>query len=794
MARCVLLILVSAKRRAPAPSASGSAKGSSSRPAKGPKGPKGPKKPTTPKQKMLTTLKWMAASFLVLCLVAVGGFLVLYNSIDLPDPNKDFKTQTSFVYYGDGKELGRFEQQNRQSISIDTMPATVKDAVVAAENESFWTDKGIDPKGIVRALFNNASGSSTQGASTITQQYIKIMYLNQERSYQRKVKEAVLALKIQRQMTKEEVLEGYLNTIFFGRSAYGIQAAAKAYFNVPASKLNLRQSAALASMINNPNNLDPAKGKKYRKLLKDRYDYTLGRMLATGKIDRTQHDAAVRKLPKFPEISAESRLGGQKGHMLTLVRAELNDLGFSNDQIDRDGLKITTTFDPQVMEAAKNTVQENRPEGFGDKQLHIGAATVDVKTGAVRGFYGGQDFLDSQINWAATGGMAGSTMKAFANVAAVKAGFSIKATFDGNSPYEFPGGLQVNNQGFHDYSRVSMMKATESSINTAYMDMTQAMVDGPREIFDAARAAGIPGPKASKKFPGIPSTSPDFSPEDTLVSLGRARVSPINMANAYATIANGGQRSNAHVIQKVVDRDGEELYRHKNTTKRVIDEDIAADVSYTLQRTVSYGSGTRALALGRPAAGKTGTATNSKDQVSSMWFAGFTPQLSTAVMYVRGDGDDGLDDWLDNSTGGYYPTLTWTSLMQAASEGMESEDFPDPVYVDGDDPSTGHSYVPPAQSTQPVVPQNSPPPPKPSKKPSPEPSALPTEKPTQSPTQPPTVDPTPTQPTTPPPTTPPPTTPPVTTPPVTTPPVGGEGSGGGSGGGGGGGLTGGGAD
>ena len=190
------------------------------------------KEPKTTKQRLLKVAKWGGIAFLVLSLIAVGGFIVLYRSIDIPDPNEDFQTEASHIYYADGKtELGKFATQNRDSVGLDEMPQNLKDAVVAAENQTFWTDKGIDPKGILRAAFSNASGNSTQGASTITQQYVKILYLTQEQSYKRKVKEAILSLKIQRQQSKEEILEGYLNTIYFGRGAYGVEAAAQAYFD-----------------------------------------------------------------------------------------------------------------------------------------------------------------------------------------------------------------------------------------------------------------------------------------------------------------------------------------------------------------------------------------------------------------------------------------------------------------------------------------------------------------------------------------------------------------------------------
>ncbi|MGH3306278.1 MAG: transglycosylase domain-containing protein, partial [Nocardioides sp.] len=223
-------------------------------------------------------------------------------------------TNTSFVYYGDDghTELGRYEKQNRDAITYDAMPQDVKDAVVAAENRTFWSDNGIDVKGIVRAVFNNASGNATQGASTITQQYVKILYLTQEQTLERKVKEAMLSLKLHRQLSKTQILEGYLNDIYFGRGAYGVQAAAKAFFDVEAKQLDLRQSAVLATVLNNPSKYDPANGKQARQDLKARYDYVLSSMADTGAISAGQADRAQRRLPMFPKIQSESQFGGQR--------------------------------------------------------------------------------------------------------------------------------------------------------------------------------------------------------------------------------------------------------------------------------------------------------------------------------------------------------------------------------------------------------------------------------------------------------------------------------------------------
>jgi membrane peptidoglycan carboxypeptidase len=676
-------------------------------------GPTVKKKPTprrTRKQKLLRVGKWVGLVGLVCVLLGAGTFVFLYQSIDIPDPNEDFQTQTSFVYYSDGKtELGRYATQNRESITLEEMPQNIQDAVVAAENQSFWTDKGIDPKGILRAAFSNARGNATQGASTITQQYVKILYLTQERSLTRKAKEAILSLKLQRQQSKKEILEGYLNTIYFGRGAYGIQAASKAYFDVPAKELTLKQSAVLASVLNNPTGYDPANGKTAKENLKERYDYVLRSMVKTGAIDAEEAEKAQKRLPKFPKIEAESTYGGQKGHMLKLVKDELHRLGFKDEEIDGQGLRVTTTFTRKAMDAAQEGVQEARPEGFKDKQLHIAAATVEPGTGALRGFYGGQDYLDSQINWAVSGGMVGSTFKPFTLATALKNGYSLKDTFDGNSPYEFPDGGTVRNEGVgpdglgNDYgSAVNATYALEQSINTAFIDMSSSIPDGPEKILKTANQLGIPPADRDPDFPGIPESSGEDLEADSRITLGKARLSPINMANAYATIAAEGQRSDVHVIEKVTNSAGEVLFNFKQPDRPGVSKDVAADTSYAMQQVVKNGTGQAALGLlPYPAAGKTGTATNDKDQVSSAWFVGYTPQLSTAVMYVRGDGDDQLDGWLPSYFGADYPADTWTAIMRRDMEGLDVESFPPPANLDGDAPEDGHApYTPPPSPTK----------------------------------------------------------------------------------------------
>ena len=303
---------------------------------------------------------------LVGSLVAVAGFIVLYQAIDVPDPNKDFETQTTFVYYADGKdELGKFATQNRESITLDEMPDTIKDAVVAAENRTFWTDQGIDPKGIIRAAFSNAKGGSTQGASTITQQYVKILYLTQERTLTRKIKEAFISLKLQRDISKEQILEGYLNTIYFGRGAYGVQAAAQGRTSTsrPRSSTSSSPRSSPASSTT-PTTSTPPRASRPSATSRTATPTSSEAMAEEGMVDADEADRAARRLPPFPEIAQESQYGGQRGHVLTMVRKELLRLGYSEEEIEGGGLRVTTTFTKKAMDAAVQGVIEARPDGL----------------------------------------------------------------------------------------------------------------------------------------------------------------------------------------------------------------------------------------------------------------------------------------------------------------------------------------------------------------------------------------------------------------------------------------------
>ncbi|MDQ7992826.1 MAG: biosynthetic peptidoglycan transglycosylase, partial [Propionicimonas sp.] len=233
----------------------------------------------------LRALAWFGAVLLGLGIIGAAGVAVAYASIELPDQNKDFRTDTTFVYYSDGTTpLGSFSVQNRVSVDFDDMNPHLKDAIVAAENRTFWTDPGFDVVALFRAARSLVGPEDTVGGSTITQQYIKVMYLTQEKTLTRKAREILLAVKIGQTWSKEQILEGYLNTVYFGRGAYGIEAASQAYFGKPQSELDLAESVALAAIVNSPGNLDPANGDKHAADLLERYQYTLNGLVEMGVI------------------------------------------------------------------------------------------------------------------------------------------------------------------------------------------------------------------------------------------------------------------------------------------------------------------------------------------------------------------------------------------------------------------------------------------------------------------------------------------------------------------------------
>lgn len=691
--------------------------------------------------------------FIIAGLGGIGGFLYLYNTTDLPDPNADFTTNTTFLYYQDGNnQLGSLAVQNRVTIPYDQMPQVMKDAAIAAENRSFWEDPGFSVTGMLRGAWSILRGGEVQGGSTITQQYIKILYLDSSRTMQRKVRELFLATKMGREMPKEEILEGYLNTIYFGRGAYGIQAAAKSYFLKDSKDLTVGEAAALAAILNNPAGFNPSGGEEHRQRLLGRYQYVLDGMLEMGAISQAEHTATRPQLPEFPEVPVNNRYGGPKGFLIKMVEDELAAKGFSEGEIQGGGLKIVTTLSKPMQEAAiqeaqKYTAQaaEDSAEGADPSQLHVAITSVDTATGGILSLYGGADFVTNSRNWADTKRPAASTFKPFATIAGLRNGFSLRSVFNGNTFTPRGDTQTVNNQANQQYGRVTLRKATADSINTAFVDLTQQMDNGRDEVIKAANDAGAP-------------TGPAWEESGNRVALGFGEVTPLDMANSYATLANSGKRNETHIVKQVLDRDGNVVYEAEPPNEQTIDANVAANVTDSLTSVVQEGTGRRAQELGRPVAGKTGT--NGIDEsITSAWFVGYTKQISTAVLYVAGEGGNAdLRPYKRPQDrtfyGSSYPLMTWVDYMIRASEGMEVLEFDEPEEIKADRGETTNVSQRPARDGD--------------EQPANTPTEAPTQTPTVATTPPPTVAPTTLAPPTsaPPATTAPPATPATTQPPA----------------------------
>lgn len=649
----------------------------------------------------LKTIRWGALLSVLGVLFAAGTFFILYQTISIPTQNAAFKTQTTKVYYSDGKHLlGTFATQDRESISIDEIPASMQAAAIAAEDRTFYSNRGIDIKGIIRAARNNATSGEIQGGgSTITQQYVKILYLTQEQSYKRKVKEAILSIKIHNQLSKKEILEGYLNTIYFGNGAYGVEVASKTYFDKPASQLNYAQSAFLATIINSPTYYDPyAEGAEDR--IGPRFRYVLNGMVKDGAITAEQAAKFDDHLPTFAKKREINRYSGSKGYLLDLVKKQMDGLEFTPEKIDGGGLRIVTTFNYKKQKQAIAAIKSFRPSGH--KELHQSLVSIRPGTGAVQAMYAGRDYLKNQVNWATEKTQPGSTFKAFAVIAALENGYSLKTKLNGASPLIIDGKPVTENQGDsggESFGNVPLEFATQKSINTAFVDLMDQMKDGPTKTLDAAEQAGIPASiidDVKNQAGGPPLVTP----------LGYFPVAPVDMANAYATLAADGRRADWYVIQTVKDFRGKTLHEHKVKAEQTIPKEVVADTIAAMQKVVNSGAagtGSNARTI-CPTAGKTGTATFGPDNdqhVSSSWFAGYTPKLATAVMYNRGKfGNGDLEGYMTPFFGGQIPAKTFQAFMNSALEGTECGTFPKPANIKGTKGTTYKKPPPKCDSDQ----------------------------------------------------------------------------------------------
>ena len=616
-----------------------------------------PRRGKGPIHRWVPSWRFVLGCFLGLIALMVLGFAVAYAVIKVPQPSQFAQAQTTTVYYADGKtEMGTFAEVDRTIIDTSKLPDYVGNAVVASEDRTFYSNNGVDPKGIIRAFVNNMRGGATQGASTLTQQYIKNYYVDTTSSYSGKFKQAIMAIKIDREMSKEEILDSYLNTVYFGRGAYGIQAASKAFFNKDATDLTVSESALLAGILPAPSAWDPAIDAT---AAKQRWERVMTYELEDGYITQDEYDQAA-----FPETTTEAQqetYAGTNGYLLQMVRDELKSAGISNEKVDTGGYKITTTINKTDQDAAVAAVND-LPEG-ASSNLRKSLVSVDVSTGGILALYGGEDYLKNRVNTATDAvAQAGSTFKPFALVAALENGDTLANGYYGTSP------MTIEGTSFHNYENVSygwcnLIKATTYSINTVYLQLNKDL--GPKVTNEVAVRAGYPEGTAGLD-------------EYTQNVLGSASPHTIDIATAYTTFAGQGTRRTLHIVSQVTTADGAVAYTGDTSGDKVFDDGVMADATYAMQQVVNSGSGTKALALGRPVAAKTGSSSDNK----SAQFAGYTPQIATAVSLFQ-TGADGSEEsitpwgYYSEITGSTYPAEIFTEYMQTALADLPVEYFPE---------------------------------------------------------------------------------------------------------------------
>jgi len=606
-------------------------------------------------------------------LIGATAFAIAYFTTDVPDPNEYVNSQATVIQYANGDEVGRIGAQNRTIIPLARIPLDLRHAVLAAEDKGFYSQGAFNPLAIIRGAINTALGRGLQGGSTITQQYAKTAFLTPDRTIQRKIIELIIAIKLENQLSKDQIFENYLNTIYFGRGAYGVETGAQVYFGRSADQLTIPQAAVLASILRSPGYYDPDYRDGNKARLEARYKYVINNMLGEGWIEKAQAEKYLKKLPTIRPRLSTGQLAGNKGHLIEAVRKELNALGFADEQLMIGGLVVRTTLEKDAQVAAEAAVFNQAPKKAPDN-LHIGLVSIRPGTGEIVAMYGGKDYLQRQLNDATQGiTQAGSTFKPFALIAALEQGISLASVWNGDGPKIFDDGIgrpyEVSNYGDKSFGDLTLLKATASSINTIYVPL--GIKVGADKVIDAARRAGIPDTVAM-----VPSPS---------VVLGVASPRVIDVANSFATFAANGVRAKPFMVKEVLGPNKGVLYQARVETEQVFDENVMADLNYALGEVVRAGTASSALRdFGRPAAGKTGTSQSN----ASAWFSGYTPQLATSIAFYRDDATQSLNGigGLNSVTGGSFPARIWNAYMKAALKGQPELDFAPPSHIGGTDP------------------------------------------------------------------------------------------------------------
>jgi membrane peptidoglycan carboxypeptidase len=527
------------------------------------------------------------------------GFLVF----SVPNPDEAVNNQVATVSFVDGEQLTRLvpEEGNRTKVPIEQVPLHVRHAVLSAEDRSFYSNPGFDVTGILRAVWNQLRGG-VGGGSTITQQFVKKALVGDEQTLWRKYKEVILAIKISQERSKDQILSDYLNTIYFGRGAYGIQSAAQSYFGKNVQDMTPSEGALLAAVIQSPSRWDPAVNPEHSV---DRWNFVLDGMVAEGWLE-----PPARRAAEFPHtVPRKAASGGvpsdNRGHIVSAVRAELESLGISEEDLAQEGLHITTTIDPRRQEQAVTAVHDvlsGQPVN-----LRSAMVAIDPQTGGVLAYYGGDNGLG--LDYTKVRRLAGSTFKPFVVLAGLQRDppVGLGETFDGE---ELPG---LRNAEGADCDRCDLKQAMTVSNNVVFTTLAKRV--GPEAVAAAARSAGI--------------TAPLDDPTEG-IALGNKEVRPLDLASAYATIAAGGVWRQPHLVTSVVTADDRVLYQAATEGERRFPERVARNVAESMMNVAAHDD--LALPGGRPVAAKTGTVQSRfEGQNNDAWMAGFTPSIASAV-------------------------------------------------------------------------------------------------------------------------------------------------------------------
>ncbi|MFD3545914.1 transglycosylase domain-containing protein [Streptomyces sp. NPDC058655] len=667
-----------------------------------------PRRERTGLRRILPTWRMVAGSVLLVALLIGGALVAGYLLVDIPPANAAATAQSNVYLYSDGSLIARDGEVNRVNVPLSQVPLDVQRAVLAAEDRDFHSERAVDPKAMVRAAWNTATGKGTQSGSTITQQYVKNYYLGQEQTIKRKAKEFFIAIKLGREKSKGYILEGYLNTSYFGRNAYGIQAAAQAYYGKDVGELTTAEGAYLATLLNSPSVFDVVSHPQSRPRAVARWNYVLDGMVKKGWMPPSER--AATQFPEPGKVRAAAGLSGQRGYLVEAVKDFVVEHGILDDKtLAEGGYRITTTIDRRRQGdfvAAVDTQMVSRLDPDtrkADRLVRAGGVSIDPLTGKVVAMYGGIDYTRQYVNNATRHDyQVASTFKPFVFAAAVENG---SRTQDGrlitpNTVYNGDNKRRVvgtripyapENEGQVSYGNITVNTATDLSVNTVFAQM---VVDvGTDEVKRTAVALGIP------------EDTPNFD-QGPAMALGTLQASVLDMTAAYATLADHGRHTPYTFLEEIT-KGGDTVGLPDRPPTQAISREAADTTTAMLVSVVDNGTGTAALAAGHPAAGKTGTGELDR----SAWFAAYTPDLVTVVSMMGQDPDTGTLQPLYGAlgepriSGGGYPARIWAAYTKAALADSDPLDFELDLQPGAAQPPPSSAFPPPPPAESDTPPQ-----------------------------------------------------------------------------------------